>query len=239
MSIRSRARVSCIRRPELGFRLGNGSWREGASNCRVSRNRVLAPAAGERRVRVRPTEGSPGEEDGVYLGADQELLLGVFQDFVERRDRRLDAKLIQSAVAAAISSALVKVELHFSLLGGNLSPFVYLFFLFFPSTSAVIEARDVCSYLRALEPHFEDIKSSGFKDIQAKLRPLLHCVCLLWANSKYYCTSTRIVTLLLEISNLLISEVFLDSISFSLPAILCVSPNGISLRTQGEKQQAH
>ncbi|XP_014471080.1 PREDICTED: dynein beta chain, ciliary-like [Dinoponera quadriceps] len=72
--------------------------------------------------------------------------------------------------------------------------------------AAVIEARDVCSYLKALEPHFEDIKNTGFKDIQMKLKPLLHCVCLLWSNSKYYCTSTRIITLLVEISNLLISE---------------------------------
>lgn len=87
---------------------------------------------------------------------------------------------------------------------------VILFILFFsmnPWTLAVIEARDVRSYLKALEPHFEDIKDTGFKDIQMKLKPLLHCVCLLWSNSRYYCTSTRIITLLVEISNLLISEV--------------------------------
>ncbi|GAB1866294.1 Dynein beta chain, ciliary [Camponotus japonicus] len=72
---------------------------------------------------------------------------------------------------------------------------------------AVIEARDVCSYLKALEPYFEDIENTEFKDIQPRLKPLLHCVCLMWSNSKYYCTSTRIITLLSEISNLLISEV--------------------------------
>ncbi|XP_025270513.1 dynein beta chain, ciliary [Camponotus floridanus] len=74
--------------------------------------------------------------------------------------------------------------------------------------TAVIEARDVCSYLKALEPYFEDIENTEFKDIQPRLKPLLHCVCLMWSNSKYYCTSTRIITLLSEISNLLISEVF-------------------------------
>ncbi|EFN63906.1 Dynein beta chain, ciliary [Camponotus floridanus] len=72
--------------------------------------------------------------------------------------------------------------------------------------TAVIEARDVCSYLKALEPYFEDIENTEFKDIQPRLKPLLHCVCLMWSNSKYYCTSTRIITLLSEISNLLISE---------------------------------
>ncbi|XP_025160705.1 dynein beta chain, ciliary-like [Harpegnathos saltator] len=72
--------------------------------------------------------------------------------------------------------------------------------------AALVEARDVCSYLKALEPHFEEIKNTGFKDVLTKLKPLLHCVCLLWSNSKYYCTSPRIITLLVEISNLLISE---------------------------------
>jgi dynein heavy chain, axonemal len=71
----------------------------------------------------------------------------------------------------------------------------------------VIEARDVCAYLKALEPHFEDIQNTEFKDIQPKLKPLLHCVCLIWSNSKYYCTPMRIITLLSEISNLLITEV--------------------------------
>ncbi|RLU17527.1 hypothetical protein DMN91_009762 [Ooceraea biroi] len=72
--------------------------------------------------------------------------------------------------------------------------------------AAVIEARDVCSYLKALEPYFEDIESIEFKDVQPKLKPLLHCVCLMWSNSKHYCTSSRIITLLSQISNLLITE---------------------------------
>ncbi|XP_018058898.1 PREDICTED: dynein heavy chain 9, axonemal [Atta colombica] len=71
---------------------------------------------------------------------------------------------------------------------------------------AVIEARDVCAYLKALEPHFEDIQNTEFKDVQQKLKPLLHCICLIWSHSKYYCIPTRIVTLLSEISNLLITE---------------------------------
>lgn len=72
---------------------------------------------------------------------------------------------------------------------------------------AIIEARDVYSHLKALEPYFEEIQNMEFKDIQPKLKPLMHCVCLTWSNSKHYCTSTRIITLLLEISNLLITQV--------------------------------
>lgn len=71
----------------------------------------------------------------------------------------------------------------------------------------MIEARDIYAYLKALEPHFEDIQNTEFKNIQPRLKPLLHCVCLIWSNSKYYCTPTRIITLLSEISNLLITEV--------------------------------
>ncbi|EGI59469.1 Dynein beta chain, ciliary [Acromyrmex echinatior] len=72
--------------------------------------------------------------------------------------------------------------------------------------AAVIEARDVCAYLKALEPHFKDIENIEFKNIQPKLKPLLHCICLIWSNSKYYCIPMRIITLLSEISNLLINE---------------------------------
>lgn len=69
----------------------------------------------------------------------------------------------------------------------------------------MIEARDVYAYLAALEPYLDE--NIEFIDMQPKLKPLLHCVCLVWANSKYYCTSTRIITLLAQISNLLISQV--------------------------------
>ncbi|KAG5306381.1 DYHC protein, partial [Pseudoatta argentina] len=72
--------------------------------------------------------------------------------------------------------------------------------------AALIEARDVCAYLKALEPHFKDIENTEFKDLQLKLKSLLHCICLIWSNSKYYCIPARIITLLSEISNLLITE---------------------------------
>ncbi|KAL0116299.1 hypothetical protein PUN28_011253 [Cardiocondyla obscurior] len=77
--------------------------------------------------------------------------------------------------------------------------------------AAVIEARDICAYLKGLESYFEDIQSTEFKDIQPKLKPLLHCVCLIWSNSKYYCIPTRIITLLSEISNLLITEILFET----------------------------
>lgn len=90
----------------------------------------------------------------------------------------------------------------------------------------MIEARDVCAYLKALEPHFEDIQDTDFKDIQPKLKSLLHCVCLIWSNSKYYCVPTRIITLLSEISNLLITEVRKKNILRN-QSILCITTESL------------
>jgi dynein heavy chain len=73
--------------------------------------------------------------------------------------------------------------------------------------SAVAEARDIALYLKPLVKHFDALESTDFKDAQPLLRPLVHCVALVWAHSRYYCTTTRIVTLIREVANLLIQEV--------------------------------
>ncbi|XP_008208864.1 dynein beta chain, ciliary-like [Nasonia vitripennis] len=78
---------------------------------------------------------------------------------------------------------------------------------------AVVEARDVCLYLLPLQKYFQEIESqSYFPDIQPRLKPMMHCICLTWSRSKHYCKSSRIVTLLKEISNLIILQAtdFLD-----------------------------
>ncbi|XP_069702004.1 dynein beta chain, ciliary-like [Periplaneta americana] len=78
--------------------------------------------------------------------------------------------------------------------------------------AAVTEARDITLYLKPLVKHFDIMENTDFKDVQPLLRPLIHCVALVWANSRYYCTSPKIITLVREISNLLIQECtkFLD-----------------------------
>jgi dynein heavy chain len=73
--------------------------------------------------------------------------------------------------------------------------------------SAVKEAHDVTVYLKPLVKHFDALESRDFKEAEPLLRPLMHCVALVWANSRYYCTATKIITLIREISNLLIEEV--------------------------------
>ncbi|KAK1137302.1 hypothetical protein K0M31_001815 [Melipona bicolor] len=72
-------------------------------------------------------------------------------------------------------------------------------------TAALLETRDINLYLKPLEIYFNEIENVEFRDIIWKLKILLHCVCLMWANSRYY-TMQRIIALLQEISNLLISQ---------------------------------
>jgi len=35
---------------------------------------------------------------------------------------------------------------------------------------------------------------------------MMHCVCLIWGHSKYYCSAARIIVLLQQIANLLIEQ---------------------------------
>ncbi|KOC63491.1 Dynein beta chain, ciliary [Habropoda laboriosa] len=69
----------------------------------------------------------------------------------------------------------------------------------------LLQTRDIYLYLKPLESYFQDVESTEFKDIMSKLKTLIHCVCLMWSNSKYY-SMERIIALLREISNLLISQ---------------------------------
>jgi dynein heavy chain len=73
--------------------------------------------------------------------------------------------------------------------------------------SAVTEARDITLHLKPLVKHFEVLENTDFRDVLPLLRPLVHCVALVWANSHYYRTSAKIITLVREIANLLIQEV--------------------------------
>ncbi|XP_024226426.2 dynein beta chain, ciliary isoform X1 [Bombus impatiens] len=72
-------------------------------------------------------------------------------------------------------------------------------------TASLLETRDINLYLKPLEMYFNEIENVEFRDIIWKLKLLFHCVCLMWSNSKYY-SMERIIALLREISNLLISQ---------------------------------
>jgi dynein heavy chain, axonemal len=54
--------------------------------------------------------------------------------------------------------------------------------------------------------HFDNVEQTDFVDIQPAIKPMFHCICLMWARSRYYGTNARIITLLKVIGNLFIAE---------------------------------
>lgn len=74
------------------------------------------------------------------------------------------------------------------------------------------ESRDITLFSLPLQKHFQTIEETDFSETKPLLKPLMHVVCLLWANSKYYCQSSRLIVLLKQICNLLIDRAkrFLD-----------------------------
>lgn len=72
---------------------------------------------------------------------------------------------------------------------------------------ALEEARDIIIHLKPLERLFEDIGNVEFSEVKGHIAPLMHMVCLVWANSQYYNTPARIIVLLQETCNLLIQQV--------------------------------
>ena len=72
---------------------------------------------------------------------------------------------------------------------------------------ALEEAKDICTYLKPLERLFEDVENAEFPDVRGHIGPLMHTVCLVWANSRYYNTPARLIVLLQETCNLLMQQV--------------------------------
>jgi dynein heavy chain, axonemal len=73
--------------------------------------------------------------------------------------------------------------------------------LYKQTVSAFEEAEDIDIHLKPLMGYFESIESSDFEDIIPVFRPMFQNICFVWANSKYYCRPARIVVLLQEINN--------------------------------------
>ncbi|XP_037547527.1 dynein heavy chain 9, axonemal [Nematolebias whitei] len=68
--------------------------------------------------------------------------------------------------------------------------------------AALEEAKDICLYLTPLQRLLEDMDNMEFPDIKGHIKPLMHTVCLVWANSKHYNTPARLITLLQATCNL-------------------------------------
>lgn len=87
--------------------------------------------------------------------------------------------------------------------------------IFQRTVSTLNEARDVRIYLNGLASQTEKLEATDFNLFKPFIKPLLHCMCLTWANSIYYCTKDHWTRYFLMTCNLLIreSKKYLDSSS--------------------------
>ncbi len=73
--------------------------------------------------------------------------------------------------------------------------------------AARLEANDNVKYLRTLEGWFQRLNSADeFTALVDLFKPMMHILLLIWKNSKYYNTPARLVVLMREICNALITQ---------------------------------
>lgn len=75
------------------------------------------------------------------------------------------------------------------------------------SFPALEEARDICIYLKPLQHLLEDMENVEFPEVRGQIGPLMHTVCLVWANCRSFCMPPRLIGLLQDICNLLMQQV--------------------------------
>nr|CAB3508098.1 unnamed protein product [Spodoptera littoralis] len=71
---------------------------------------------------------------------------------------------------------------------------------------AIVECRDIFVYQRPLQSHFETFEATEFVEGKHLIRPMLHCIGLLWGNSRYFCSVEKLIPLLREVCNLVIQQ---------------------------------
>ena len=79
------------------------------------------------------------------------------------------------------------------------------------SASALTEAQDINLYLKPLRGMLEEMEQVEFDELQPTMAPLMRVIALIWANSLYYNTPGRLIVLLQEICNMLITLVTCSS----------------------------
>ncbi|OWR50188.1 Dynein beta chain ciliary [Danaus plexippus plexippus] len=72
--------------------------------------------------------------------------------------------------------------------------------------AAIIECRDIYVYQKPLLVHFETFEGTDFSDAKHLIRPMFHCIGLLWGNSRYFCSVEKLIPLLREVCNLVIMQ---------------------------------
>ncbi|KAK4884537.1 hypothetical protein RN001_000808 [Aquatica leii] len=85
------------------------------------------------------------------------------------------------------------------------SPYLSCFkCLFEDIIAAILEAREICIYLKPMRPYFDYFEAGDFLDSESQIAPFTYCLGLLWTHSHYYCTEAKMVNLLKEVANMFI-----------------------------------
>ncbi|XP_067914454.1 dynein axonemal heavy chain 17-like [Heterodontus francisci] len=66
------------------------------------------------------------------------------------------------------------------------------------------EASDIVLYLIPLKSLIDDLEQTEYSEVPPYVDVIMHTVCLVWANSRYYNTPARIIVIIQEIFNLFI-----------------------------------
>lgn len=71
--------------------------------------------------------------------------------------------------------------------------------------TALTQARNVSIYLNAFAKHTHNFQSNHFLECGTLIKPMLHCMCIMWARSIYYPNDSW-ARLIQMMSNMLIDE---------------------------------
>ena len=84
--------------------------------------------------------------------------------------------------------------------------------LFANVVSSLTEAKEISLYLSPLGKCFKTVEEVDFSEAKPVMAVLIHCIGLVWLNSRYYQSSSKLIIMLRMICNLLIQEArrFLD-----------------------------
>ncbi|XP_077301132.1 dynein beta chain, ciliary-like [Arctopsyche grandis] len=72
--------------------------------------------------------------------------------------------------------------------------------------AGVVETRDIVIHQMPLLKQFETFLNTNFLESQHLIRPMIHCIGLLWANSRYYRKTERITVLMKEMCNMIVQQ---------------------------------
>ncbi len=105
---------------------------------------------------------------------------------------------LASPVLQVVHGALSKMNSHFA---GQFH------LLAMQVSKAQQEAAENYRYLNAIMPHFRRLRNNpDFQSLMSAFQPMMYCILLMWKNSKTYNTNHRLVVLVQEICNAIITE---------------------------------